>query len=98
MMQGFSCFLFGVWGFWFCRGLILFRTYAAAFFYHFKCCFVHISYFSGVRLVLHCDRILSIFFYDGLNRIKAFMNTLKFVTANCQTKTDCGPFLSLSFF
>lgn len=26
------------------------------------------------------------------------MNTLKCVTANCPTKTDFGPFLSLSFF
>ena len=68
-------------------------------FHHSECRFVHISYFSsGVRLVFHCDCILSVFFSDGPNRVKAFVSTLKCVTANCQTKTDYGPFLSLSFF
>lgn len=69
------------------------------FFHHSKCSFIHVYYFSvGVHLVLHLDCILSIFFYDGLSRIKAFMNALKCVTVNCQTKTDYGPFLSLFFF
>lgn len=59
---------------------------------------VDLYFSSGVHLVLCCNHLLSIFFYDVPNRIKVFVGSLKCVSANCQTKTDYGPFLSLSFF
>lgn len=84
-----------VWGFWFCKGLILVFTSGTIFFIILS---VDLYFNSGVHLVLCCNHVLSIFFYDVLNGIKAFVNSLKCVSANCQTKTDYGPFLSLSFF
>lgn len=85
MMQG--CFSLCGMGFWFCKGLIFFIILS-----------VDLYFSSGVHIVLCCNSVLSVFFYDVPNRIKAFVNSLKCVSANYQTKTDYGPFLSLSFF
>uniref|UniRef100_A0A8B9IBU1 Testis development related protein n=1 Tax=Anser brachyrhynchus TaxID=132585 RepID=A0A8B9IBU1_9AVES len=83
---------------WFCRGLILRFYFWYSIFHHSRWRFDNVLYVSsGLRFVLHCNHILSIFYYNGLNRIKAFTNTIKYVTADCPAETNCGPFFFYLF-